>query len=59
MLKTLFLNVLTEDAGRFSIEAAQAAEFGYDVDARGANTYIPDIGSVGKTSLYGFCTLRT
>lgn len=42
------LNVLTEDAGRFSIEAAQAAEFGYDVDARGANTYIPTLAQLER-----------
>ena len=34
------LNVLTENAGRFSIKAAKATEFGYDVDARSAKTYI-------------------
>ncbi|WP_293739406.1 DUF6383 domain-containing protein [uncultured Parabacteroides sp.] len=42
------LNVLTEDAGRFSIEAAKAAEFGYDVDAHGANTYIPTLAQLER-----------
>ena len=52
------LNVLTEDAGRFSIEAAQAAEFGYDVDARGANTYIPTLSNMSLRFLSGFSEPR-
>ena len=42
------LNVLTENAGRFSIKAAKATEFGYDVDARSAKTYIPTLAQLER-----------